>query len=86
MANVHTHATVQPATEVDTKDHGQVELMEVEHVDLSAQNPTFDVLVEPVLHARTWITFAAFFLLNYTQIVALQGPSAVVSTSATKRL
>jgi hypothetical protein len=85
MANVHNHTTVQPATEIDTKDHGQYELKEVEHVDLSTQNPTFDEeVVEPELHARTWITLAAFFLLNYTQVVALQGPSAVVCAGASK--
>ena len=34
---------------------------------------------EPELHARTWIALAAMFLLNMVQIVALQGPPAVVS-------
>ena len=80
MADVHNNKT-QLATEADTKDRGQYELKEVELVDLSAQNPVFDEEeVEPELHARTWIALAAFFLLNYTQVVALQGPSAVVST------
>ena len=79
MADVHNH-TAHPATEIDTKDHAQCEVKEVEHVDLSAQNPTFDEEeVEPEFHARTWIALAAFFMLNYTQVVALQGPSAVVS-------
>lgn len=81
MADVHNH-TIQPAAEIDTKDHGQYELKEAEQVDLSAQNSTFDEEeVEPELHARIWITLVAFFMLNYTQVVALQGPSAVVSTS-----
>lgn len=81
MADVHNH-TAQPATEFDTKDHGQYEHKELEHLDLSAQNLAFDEEeVEPEFHARTWIALAAFFLLNYTQVVALQGPSAVVSTS-----
>ena len=79
MAELRNHA-VQPATEFNTKDYTQYELKEVEHVDQSAQNCSFnEEEVEPKLHARTWVALAAFFLLNYTQVVALQGPSAVVS-------
>ena len=37
---------------------------------------------EPELHARTWIALAAMFLLNMVQLVALQGPPAVVSDHA----
>lgn len=75
--------TVSPATdvEVDTKEHGQCALKQVEHIDLSRQ-PTDDFdqdEVEPELHARTYVALAAFFLLNYVQVVALQGPSSVVS-------
>jgi hypothetical protein len=81
MADVHDQ-TVEATTSLDMKDHGQYEVKEVEHVYVSAQRPALDEEeVEPELHARTWITLAAFFLLNYTQVVALQGPSAVVSTS-----
>jgi hypothetical protein len=81
MSDVHT-PTVQPATELNAKGNGKYELQEAEHLDLSAQNLTFDEQeLEPELHARTWIALAAFFLLNFTQVVALQGPSAVVSTS-----
>ena len=34
---------------------------------------------EPELHARTWIALAAMFLLDMVQLVALQGPPAIVS-------
>ncbi|OQV11091.1 hypothetical protein CLAIMM_14988 [Cladophialophora immunda] len=34
---------------------------------------------EPELHLRTYIALAAFFLLNFVQIVALQGPPSVLS-------
>lgn len=41
--------------------------------------------VEPEIHARTWIALGAFLLLNYTQVLALQGPSAVVSAGGPKK-
>lgn len=34
---------------------------------------------EPEIHARTYLAVAAMFLLNTVQVVALQGPPAVVS-------
>jgi hypothetical protein len=34
---------------------------------------------EPEIHARTYLAVAAMFLLNMVQVVALQGPPAVVS-------
>ncbi len=33
---------------------------------------------EPELHARTYYAIAAMFLLNMVQVLALQGPPAVV--------
>jgi len=79
MADLHDH-TLQPSTKTGTKAYGQYELKETEHVEMSAQNPIFDEEeVEPEFHARTWIALAAFLLLNYTQVAALQGPSAIVS-------
>ncbi|KIW97424.1 uncharacterized protein Z519_01008 [Cladophialophora bantiana CBS 173.52] len=78
MADVLDH-TVQPIMKIDSKSLGQYELEEAEDVDLSAPNTSFDEEVEAELHARTWIALAAFFLLNYTQVVALQGPSAVLT-------
>ena len=78
---------VQQAAEIDKKDHDQYELGETQHVDLSTPGLSSDEEeVEPELHARTWITLAAFFLLNYTQVVALQGPAAVVSMSNIPRM
>ncbi|KAK5325610.1 hypothetical protein LTR93_003830 [Exophiala xenobiotica] len=79
MSDVH-NPTVQPATELNAKGNDKYELQEAEHLDLSGQNLTFDEQeLEPELHARTWIALAAFFLLNFTQVVALQGPSAVLT-------
>ena len=34
---------------------------------------------EPEIRARTWVALAAMFILNLVQVVALQGPPAVVS-------
>lgn len=42
-----------------------------------------DVDEEPELHARTWLALGAMFLLNLVQVVALQGPPAVVSDNGT---
>lgn len=38
-----------------------------------------DIDKEPELHARTWIAIAAMCFLNFVQIIALQGPPAVLS-------
>ncbi len=81
------HAQVQPATHTDTKEQDGCQTQEVESVDRSNQNPPLTREDDdddpggddPELHARTWIALAAFFLLNFTQVVALQGPTAVVS-------
>jgi hypothetical protein len=40
-----------------------------------------DVDEEPELHARTYLALLAMFLLNMVQVVALQGPPAVVSSN-----
>lgn len=34
---------------------------------------------EPVFHRRTYIALLALFILNYVQIVALNGPPGIVS-------
>lgn len=34
---------------------------------------------EPEFHMRTWVALGALWLLNYVQIIALQGPPALVS-------
>ncbi|KAJ9603759.1 hypothetical protein H2200_011945 [Cladophialophora chaetospira] len=79
MADEHGN-TPQPGTEINAKEVGQFKHQEVEHVDVYAPNATFDEEeVEPEFHMRTWITLGAFFLLNYTQVVALQGPAAVLT-------
>lgn len=45
-----------------------------------ADPPVWDDQDEvPALHFRTWIALAAMFILNLVQLVALQGPPAVVS-------
>ena len=41
---------------------------------------------EPELHARTYFALAAMFILNLVQVVALQGPPAVVCTILGLRL
>ena len=37
-----------------------------------------DTEEEPELHARTYVALLAMFILNLVQVVALQGPPAVV--------
>ncbi|KIW78982.1 hypothetical protein Z517_08822 [Fonsecaea pedrosoi CBS 271.37] len=52
---------------------------QIEDVDGNDQNLHYDeVDVEPELHARTYIALFSMFLLNMVQVVALQGPPAVL--------
>lgn len=77
-----TGTQVQTAVRADIKEDA-CQANEVERVDYPDRDPPLDrnndPELEPELHARTWVAIAAFFLLNYTQVVALQGPTAVVS-------
>ncbi|KAE9376328.1 putative siderophore iron transporter [Stipitochalara longipes BDJ] len=55
------------------------EEQQLEHVKTSSLNLVYnDDEEEPEIHARTWIALAAMFLLNFVQVVALQGPPAVL--------
>lgn len=38
-----------------------------------------DIDEEPEIHFRTYVAVAAMLILNYVQIIALQGPPVVVS-------
>ena len=57
------------------------------HLENASENSNNDNLVynddeiEPEIHARTWIALASLWLLNYVQVVALQGPPAVVRSN-----
>lgn len=53
---------------------------QLEHVVTSSENLVYDDdEEEPELHIRTYFALAAMFLLNLVQVLALQGPPAVVS-------
>jgi hypothetical protein len=59
----------------------------LEHV---TNNSTTDLVYddndeEPELHARTYIALIAMFILNMVQVVALQGPPAVVRMVVLRR-
>jgi hypothetical protein len=41
---------------------------------------------EPEIHARTYFAIASMFLLNMVQVLALQGPPAVVSCCRRKTI
>ena len=83
MADIHDNK-VQPTSESEIKA-AEVGLADTKHVEHSTDFiPVYEEEEEvPKLHARTFIALAAFFLLNYTQVVALQGPATVVSCSLT---
>lgn len=82
MPSQEEHSTAQqtqPPSDLKEDDFGDIKQME--HIDVSDQNIAFDEAeMEPQFHARTWIALVAFFLLNFVQVVALQGPASVVST------
>jgi hypothetical protein len=78
-----------PAEKIASSEIGQVpsplveknsdEEQHLEHVKTSSLNLVYnDDEEEPEIHARTYVALAAMFLLNLVQVVALQGPPAVV--------
>lgn len=78
-------------TQIDTMDSSHIEkpssqVLQVEHSDLKSTD-TLENLVyneadeEPELHARTYLALLAMFILNLVQVVALQGPPAVVRSA-----
>jgi hypothetical protein len=68
-----------------TKDDNSTEEEQVERVATSDRNLVYDDNdEEPELHARTYFALAAMFLLNLVQVLALQGPPAVVRIISAK--
>ncbi|KEF62550.1 uncharacterized protein A1O9_00523 [Exophiala aquamarina CBS 119918] len=72
---------IERATRMDMerKESDKYELENAEIDSNSFRNLSFDGEVEPGLHARTYIALAAMVLLNYVQILALQGPPVVLT-------
>lgn len=65
---------------VDEKQDFSMKEKHVENSPDELKNLSYnDDEEEPEIHMRTWIALAAMWLLNYVQVVALQGPPAVVS-------
>lgn len=71
------HEPEQMSLPKDEKSAAHLETLET--LDTEHNLVYNDVDEEPEIHARTWIALAAMFLLNLVQVVALQGPPAVVS-------
>lgn len=70
--------SAQAHTPVNEKNSEKVD--HLEQVVTDASNLVYDDNEEePELHARTYFALAAMFTLNLVQVVALQGPPAVVS-------
>ena len=61
---------------VDEKTNGEAK--HLEDALTSSGNLVYDNDEEPEIHARTYIALAAMFLLNMVQVLAFQGPPAVV--------
>lgn len=69
----------EPATEDSTVAMGTTSDDKVS-LDIIEGNLVYDNdEVEPEVHARTYIAVLAMALLNFVQVVALQGPPTVVS-------
>lgn len=63
------------------RDKGHADAVHDEKVSPSPPTSNFDyddAEQEPELHARTYFALAAMFLLNLVQVLALQGPPAMV--------
>lgn len=67
------HSLVQEKSSDDEKH--------LEHVPSEINLEYNDDEEEPEIHARTYVAVAAMFLLNFVQVVALQGPPAVVRSN-----
>jgi hypothetical protein len=69
-----------PAEKIASSEIGQVPSPLVEKNSDEEQHLEVynDDEEEPEIHARTYVALAAMFLLNLVQVVALQGPPAVV--------
>jgi len=46
---------------------------------LTTEDLKYDLDDQPVFHHRTYLALAALFILNWVQIVALNGPPGIVS-------
>lgn len=86
-SNVVSDGSVEKTPQPAQSDIASVE----EKKDFSGENRIEDVSsdhnlhydevdLEPELHARTYIALFSMFMLNLVQVVALQGPPAVVSS------
>lgn len=64
--------------EINSSENSPVEVKHLEDAAVQDGNLVYDGDEEPEIHMRTWIALAAMFLLNYVQVIALQGPPAVV--------
>ncbi len=61
----------------DAKTHGDSAFVETARPPSSDLNYD-EAELEPAIHARTYFALVAMFLLNMVQVLALQGPPAVV--------
>ena len=71
MSSAPTTLSVNEKTSADAHQHEDV-------TDSPIDLVYDDDDEEPELHARTYLALAAMFLLNLVQVLALQGPPAVV--------
>jgi len=69
-------AEITPAS--SNEKHG-TSIVEDSKTESSTRDLIYDeVDEEPEIHAKTYLALASMFLLNMVQVVALQGPPAVV--------
>ncbi|KAH7348901.1 putative siderophore iron transporter [Rhexocercosporidium sp. MPI-PUGE-AT-0058] len=62
------------------RDKNSVDEKQIENVNTEFSNMEYNNDdEEPEFHARTWLALAAMFLLNLVQVVALQGPPAMLA-------
>jgi hypothetical protein len=83
LANAPSNSVVGKASESKGSESAENEMADEKHLEL-VDTPAGHLVYgnddeEPELHARTYIALAAMLSLNLVQVVALQGPPAVVS-------
>lgn len=70
--------TATPSVVDDEKGHGHAEEVE-KAFDNDISNIVYDLAeLEPEVHLRTYLAVASMIVINFVQVLALQGPPTVV--------
>lgn len=72
-------SSTKPDGDVDAINAKHLETLQLETIDKPEDYEYTDVDKAPELHMRTYIALASMLMLNMAQLLALQGPPAMVT-------